>query len=97
MLDKLEVMIVVCLVGLDMIVVLGDIFVYIIFGIIVDEVVIGMINSKIIVVRIIFVMGKIVGESVEFGGLFGYVLIMLVKEGFCEVFVNCGGCILVFV
>lgn len=69
--EKFEVMIVVCLVGLDMIVVFGDISVVIISGMIVDEVVIGMINNKIMVVCVILVIGKGVGDVVEFGGLFG--------------------------
>lgn len=75
-LEKLEVMIVICLVGLDMIVILGDILVEMIVVMIVDEVVIGVINYKIMVVWIIFVKDKKVGDFVEFGGLLGIVLVM---------------------
>lgn len=69
--DKFEVMIVICFVGFDMIVVLGNIIVGMFGVMIVDEVVIGMINNKIIVVRIILVLGCDVGDMVEFGGFLG--------------------------
>ena len=38
-------------------------------GIIADEMAIGMVNQKTTAVRIIPVIGKGVGETVEFGGL----------------------------
>ena len=40
-------------------------------GIIADETAIGMINQKTTAVRIIPVVGKEVGDTVEFGGLLG--------------------------
>lgn len=95
--EKLEVMIVICLVGLDMIVVLGDIIVEILVVMIVDEVVIGVINNKIIVVWVILVSGIKVGDMVEFGGLFGMVLVMLVNGKLFVDFIVCGGWILVLI
>ena len=60
-------------------------------GIIADEMAIGMINQKTTAVRIIPVIGKGVGEMVEFGGLLGYAPIMPVNQFSCEAFVNRGG------
>ena len=42
-------------------------------------------------VRIIPVIGKGVGETVEFGGLLGYAPIMPVNTFSCDAFVNRGG------
>lgn len=86
-LEKLEGMICVCLVGFDMIVILGDILILIIVGMIVDEVVIGVINNKIIVVRIILVLGCNIGDIVEFGGFLGLVFVMKVNGKLLELFV----------
>ena len=60
-------------------------------GIIADEMAIGMINQKTTAVRIIPVIGKDVGEVVEFGGLLGYAPIMPVNKFDCAEFVNRGG------
>lgn len=90
-LDKLEAMTAVCSVGLDMIAVPGDTPASTLAGIIADEAAIGLINSKTTAVRIIPVMGKNVGEYVEFGGLLGHAPIMPVKAGSCEIFINRGG------
>ena len=49
-------------------------------GIIADELAIGMINQKTTAVRIIPVVGKGVGETVEFGGLLGYGPIMPISK-----------------
>lgn len=90
-LDKLEAMTCVCSVGLDMIAVPGDTPAETISAIIADEAAIGVINQKTTAVRIIPVIGKDVGESVEFGGLLGYAPIMPVhKYSSCD-FVNRGG------
>ena len=70
-LEKLEAMTCVCSVGLDMIAIPGDTKASTISGIIADELAIGMINQKTTAVRIIPVIGKGVGETVEFGGLLG--------------------------
>ena len=59
--------------------------------IIADESAIGMINQKTTAVRIIPVIGKEVGDTVEFGGLLGYAPIMPVNESCCERFVTRGG------
>ena len=56
-----------------------------------DELAIGMVNQKTTAVRIIPVIGKGVGETVEFGGLLGHAPIMPVNRFGCENFVNRGG------
>lgn len=89
--EKLEAMTCVCSVGLDMIAIPGDTPDTTISGIIADEMAIGMINQKTTAVRIIPVIGKGVGENVEFGGLLGYAPIMPVNGFSCEAFVNRGG------
>ena len=71
-LEKLEAMTCVCSVGLDMIAIPGDTSAETISGIIADEAAIGMVNNKTTAVRLIPVIGKGVGETVEFGGLLGY-------------------------
>ena len=90
-LEKLEAMTCVCSVGLDMIAIPGDTPATTISGIIADEMAIGMINQKTTAVRLIPVIGKDVGEMVEFGGLLGYAPIMPVNRFGCEAFVNRGG------
>ena len=87
-LEKLEAMTCVCSVGLDMIAIPGDTKATTIAGIIADEAAIGMINQKTTAVRIIPVIGKGVGETVEFGGLLGYAPIMPVNKYSCDAFVN---------
>lgn len=86
--EKLEAMTCVCSVGLDMIAIPGDTSAATISGIIADEMAIGMINQKTTAVRLIPVIGKGVGEKVEFGGLFGYAPIMPVNKFSCEAFIN---------
>ena len=90
-LEKLEAMTCVCSVGLDMIAIPGDTKASTIAGIIADESAIGMINQKTTAVRVIPVIGKGVGETVEFGGLLGYAPIMPVNQFSCEAFVERGG------
>ncbi len=89
--EKLEAMTCVCSVGLDMIAIPGDTPDTTISGIIADEMAIGMINQKTTAVRIIPVIGKGVGENVEFGGLLGHAPVMPVNGFSCEAFVNRGG------
>lgn len=89
--EKLEAMTCVCSVGLDMIAIPGDTKPATIAGIIADECAIGMVNQKTTAVRLIPVIGKDVGETVEFGGLLGYAPIMPVNPYSCEKFVNRGG------
>ncbi|MCM1173829.1 MAG: PFL family protein [Blautia sp.] len=90
-LEKLEAMTCVCSVGLDMIAIPGDTKETTISGIIADEMAIGMVNQKTTAVRLIPVIGKGVGETVEFGGLLGYAPIMPVNQFSCDAFVNRGG------
>ncbi len=90
-LEKLEAMTCVCSVGLDMIAIPGDTKASTISGIIADEMAIGMVNQKTTAVRIIPVIGKKVGDMVEFGGLLGYAPVMPVNPFSCEGFINRGG------
>lgn len=87
-LEKLEAMTCVCSVGLDMIAIPGDTKPTTIAGIIADEMAIGMINQKTTAVRLIPVIGKGVGETVEFGGLLGHAPIMPVNQFSCDAFIN---------
>ena len=89
--EKLEAMTAVCSVGLDMIVVPGDITPEIISGIIADEAAIGMVNSKTTAVRLIPAIGKQVGEELNFGGLLGSGPVMPINTKSPAVFVNRGG------
>ena len=87
-LEKLEAMTCVCSVGLDMIAIPGDTKASTISGIIADEMAIGMVNAKTTAVRLIPVIGKGVGQSVEFGGLLGHAPIMPVNTFGCEEFIS---------
>ena len=89
--EKLEAMTCVCSVGLDMIAIPGDTKSSAISGIIADEMAIGMVNAKTTAVRVIPVIGKNVGDTVQFGGLLGYAPIMPVSSFGCEAFVSRGG------
>ncbi|MEG0751505.1 MAG: PFL family protein [Oscillospiraceae bacterium] len=89
--EKLEAMTCVCSVGLDMIAIPGDTTASTISGIIADEAAIGMINSKTTAVRVIPVIGKGVGEFVDFGGLLGRAPIITVNPYKCDEFVGRGG------
>lgn len=90
-LEKLEAMTCVCSVGLDMIAIPGSTSKETLSGIIADEAAIGMVNNKTTAVRLIPVIGKEVGEMVEFGGLLGYAPVMAVNPFNCAGFVNRGG------
>ncbi|MCI8494695.1 MAG: PFL family protein [Lachnospiraceae bacterium] len=87
-LEKLEAMTCVCSVGLDMIAIPGDVPATTISGVIADEMAIGMINQKTTAVRLIPVIGKRIGETVEFGGLLGHAPVMPVNKYGCEAFIN---------
>ena len=89
--DLLEAMTCVCSVGLDMIAIPGDTKDTTIAGLIADEMAIGMVNQKTTAVRVIPVIGKGVGETVEFGGLLGHAPVMPVNRFSCDGFVNRGG------
>ncbi|MDE6093120.1 MAG: PFL family protein [Ruminococcus sp.] len=90
-LEKLEAMTAVCSVGLDMIVVPGDITPETISAIIADEAAIGMVYSKTTAVRLIPAIGKKEGETLEFGGLLGSGPVMPVREKSAAKFINRGG------
>jgi len=90
-LEKLEAMTSVCSVGLDMIAVPGDTPPETISAIIADEAAIGVVNNKTTAVRIIPVIGKKVGDVVEFGGLLGKAPIMPVSRFSSVPFIQRGG------
>ncbi|GAB5083929.1 PFL family protein [Ruminococcus sp. 25CYCFAH16] len=90
-LEKLEAMTAVCSVGLDMIVVPGDITPETISAIIADEAAIGMVNNKTTAVRLIPAIGRSVGETLEFGGLLGSGPVMKVNTRSPAKFISRGG------
>ncbi len=90
-LEKLEAMTAVCSVGLDMIVVPGDISPSTISAIIADEAAIGMVNNKTTAVRLIPAIGKKEGDMLEFGGLLGSGPVMPVNKKSAEKFISRGG------
>ncbi len=90
-LEKLEAMTAVCSVGLDMIAIPGDTSEEVISAIIADEAAIGMVNSKTTAVRVIPAIGLDVGDSLEWGGLFGSAPVMKVNTTSPAVFINRGG------
>ncbi len=90
-LDKLEAMTCVCSVGLDMICVPGETSAETIAAIIADEAAIGMINQKTTAVRIIPAPGKVVGDTVDFGGLLGTGPVMPVNDKASTEFIRRGG------
>ena len=91
-LEKLEAMTAVCSVGLDMIMLPGDTTPETIAGIILDEAAIGVTNRKTTAVRVIPVPGAKVGDTFDFGGLFGggTVTAPVCQDG-NEMFVRRGG------
>ena len=90
-LEKMEAMTCVCSVGLDMIAIPGDTSANTIAGIIADEAAIGMVNNKTTAVRVIPAPGKKAGDSVNFGGLFGFAPIMNVNNYCNDEFIERGG------
>lgn len=89
--EKLEAMTAVCSVGLDMIVVPGDISPDTIAAIIADEAAIGMVNFKTTAVRIIPAIGQKVGDELDFGGLFGTGPVMKINYNSASKFIRRGG------
>lgn len=88
---KLEAMTAVCSVGLDMIVVPGDISEETISAIIADEAAIGMVNNKTTAVRLIPAIGMKTGQTLEFGGLLGSGPVMDVCDKSSAKFIHRGG------
>ena len=89
--EKLEAMTCVCSVGLDMIAIPGDTSANTIAGIIADEAAIGMVNNKTTAVRVIPAPGKKAGDTVNFGGLFGFAPVMPVNGYSNDAFIERGG------
>ena len=89
--EKLEAMTCVCSVGLDMIAIPGDTSANAIAGIIADEAAIGMVNGKTTAVRVIPAPGKKAGDTVNFGGLFGFAPVMPVNGAKNDAFIERGG------
>ncbi len=75
-LDKLEAMMAVCSVGLDMVAIPGDTCAETIAGIISDACAIGVINNKTTAARLIPASGKKAGDQVSWGGLLGAAPVM---------------------
>jgi uncharacterized protein (UPF0210 family) len=90
-LEKLEAMTAVCSVGLDMVVVPGDISADTISAIIADESAIGMVNNKTTAVRLIPAIGKMEGDILEFGGLLGSGPVMSINNKSASKFISRGG------
>ncbi len=89
--EKLEAMTAVCSVGLDMIIIPGDVTPAIISAIIADEAAIGMINNKTTAVRVIPAIGLKEGDRLDFGGLLGSGPVMGVRKLSPEKMINRGG------
>jgi uncharacterized protein (UPF0210 family) len=91
-LEKLEAMTAVCSVGLDMIAIPGDTPAETIAAIIADEMAIGVVNDKTTAVRLIPVPGAKAGDRIDFGGLFGAMPVMAVRNaGASAPFIRFGG------
>jgi uncharacterized protein (UPF0210 family) len=89
--EKLEAMTAVCSVGLDMIVIPGDVAPETVAAIIADEAAIGMVNHKTTAVRVIPAIGRQVGEELVFGGLLGNAPVMPVGRTSAARFIRRGG------
>jgi len=91
-LEKLEAMTSVCSVGLDMIAIPGDTPAETIAAVIADEMAIGVMNGKTTACRLVPIPGAKAGEIVDFGGLFGAMPVMEVRNsGASDAFVHLGG------
>jgi hypothetical protein len=90
-LEKLEALTNVCSVGLDMIPIPGDVNPYVLMGVILDEMAIGVMANKTTAVRILPVPGGKPGEWVELGGLLGKAPIISVSSFSCRGVFERGG------
>ena len=90
-LDKLEAMTSVCSVGLDMVAVPGDTPADTLSGIIADVMAIGVINNKTTGVRIIPLPGAGPGDTYDYGGLLGKLIVQDVNRYSSSGFVQMGG------
>jgi hypothetical protein len=89
--EKLEAMTAVCSLGLDMIVVPGDVSRDALAGVMADVMAIGMINGKTTGARLIPATGKQTGDWVTLGGLFGEGPVMAVNQAGNSRFLARGG------
>ncbi|MGB9681414.1 MAG: PFL family protein [bacterium] len=90
-LEKLEALTNVCSVGLDMVPIPGDIDPYVLMGIILDEMTIGVMANKTTAVRILPIPGGKPGEWVELGGLLGKAPIININSFSCKRIFERGG------
>ncbi|QBO36920.1 PFL family protein [Periweissella cryptocerci] len=90
-LAKLEAMTSVCSVGLDMVAIPGDTPATTISAMIADEAAIGVQNNKTTAVRLLPAKGKGIGDTIEYGGLFGSAPVMEVIDKSSADFINRGG------
>ncbi|NLJ70170.1 MAG: PFL family protein [Clostridiaceae bacterium] len=90
-LEKLEAMTSVCSVGIDMVAIPGDTPTSTISAIIADEMAIGVFNNKTTAVRIIPVPGKVAGDKVIYGGLWGEAPIMEINPHCSQRLIERGG------
>ena len=90
-LETLEAMTSVCSVGLDMIVVPGDVEAEVISAMIADEIAIGIYNNKTTAVRVIPAYGKKEGDEVNFGGLLGRSKVMSINKSSPKRLIERGG------
>ena len=91
LIEKLEAMTAVCSVGLDMIVIPGDVSSETIAAIIADEAAIGMVNFKTTACRLIPAIGLREGDRLEFGGLLGGGPVMRVNTASPAKFIHRSG------
>jgi uncharacterized protein (UPF0210 family) len=90
-LDKLEALTSVCSVGLDMVAVPGYTPADTLSGIIADIMAIGVINHKTTGVRIIPLPGSVPGDTYDYGGLLGKLIVQDVNKFSSSGFVQMGG------
>ena len=90
-LEKLEAMVSVCSVGLDMIAVPGDTPAATLAALIADVAAIGVTNHKTTAVRVIPAIGKQAGDWVEYGGLLGRAPVMPISQFSSADFIARGG------
>jgi uncharacterized protein (UPF0210 family) len=81
----------VCSTGLDMVCIPGDTPVEVIAGLIADVLAIGVVNGKMLGVRLIPVPGAKPGDEVDFGGLLGRTVVLDVGPFTPKGFISRGG------
>ncbi|MCR4676805.1 MAG: PFL family protein [Sphaerochaetaceae bacterium] len=89
--EKLEAMTCVCSVGLDMVIIPGNVTADTVSAIIADEAAIGMVNTKTTACRLIPAIGREPGDHLVFGGLMGEGPVMPVRTTDASVMISRGG------